>query len=136
MPPTTFAAIGYMHNKVDTITTSPMLKKLPFERTMNEVAQLQGIFQEQGWQLENDATWFDLSPQGRADLRARIRLGNHGCCKWVSLRAPGKYSMIFRLRCVDDCDSKLGLDRYLIDISIGEDYLDEIEQRKRQKASS
>jgi hypothetical protein len=123
LAPTTFAAIGYMHNKVDTITTSPMLKKLPFERALTEVARLQKIFQTQGWQLDDDTTWFDLSPSGRAALHAEIRLGRYGYCKWVSLRAPGKYSMMFRMRCAGGCESRIGLDRYLIDISISKDYL-------------
>ncbi len=121
LPPTTFAAIGYMHHRVDTITTSPMLIKVPFEEAMVEVSRLQGIFQAQGWQLEYDTTWFDLSPTGRIALHSNIRLGSQGFSKWVSLRAAGKYSMIFRLRCASECDSGLGHDRYLIDISISKD---------------
>jgi len=121
LPPTTFAAIGYMHHRVDTITTSPMLKKVTFEQGMAEVARLQGIFREQGWQLENGTTWFDLSPGCRAALHSTIRLGSYGYGKWVSLRAAGKYSMIFRMRCASGCDSDIGFDRYLIDISIGHD---------------
>jgi hypothetical protein len=132
LAPTTFAAIGYMHNKVDTITTSPMLKKLTFDSALIEVARLQNIFQSQGWQLDDDTTWFDLTPVGRVALHSNLRLSSTGYCKWVSLRVPQKYSMIFRMRCSERCDSSMGLDRYLIDISIGRDFESNIQDRKKK----
>jgi hypothetical protein len=132
LPPTTFAAIGYMHNRVDTIATSPMLSKLSYNQAIALVTSLQKQFMAGGWQLDDGTTWFDLTSEGREILHSKIRLGNQGYRKEVSLRAPEKYSMTFRLRCAARCDSQIGLDRYLIDIGIAEDFEFAIQTRKRQ----
>jgi hypothetical protein len=133
LPPTTFASIGYMHNKVDTIATSPMLKKLSYDQATTLVATLQNQFMASGWELDDGTTWFNLTPAGRETLHEQIRLGNQGYRKEVSLRAPEKYSMTFRLRCAEQCDNRNGLDRYLIDIGIGQDFEFAIQTRKRQR---
>ena len=132
LPPTTFAAIGYMHNKVDTITTSPMLKKLTFNQAIAELALLQRQFQEGGWQLENETTWYDLTSEGREKLYKHVRLESNGFMKTTLLVAPKKYAMTFRLWCAARCDSRIGLDRYLIDIGIGEDINFQVKERERQ----
>lgn len=124
LPPTTFAAIGYMHNVVDTITTSPMLKTLSFKQTLTTLAYLQNVFQQRGWIVSDESQWFDLSDDGGEILHSATRHSD----QWISLRAPNKYSMFFGLRCVEHCDSKIGLDRYLIDLSIGRDRHVEIKQ--------
>lgn len=126
LPPTTFAAIGYMDHKVDTITTSPMLKTLSFSETLSVLTYLQYTFQQRGWVLSDNSQWFDLSTKGQKDLHLTLNSQSH----WISLRAPGKYSMFFGAYCFKHCDSRLGFDRYLIDISIGRDYQSEIEQEK------
>jgi hypothetical protein len=131
LPPTAFAAIGYMHNKVDTIATSPMLSKLSYDQAIALVANLQSQFMTAGWQLDDGTTWFDLTSEGREALHSSLRFGNQGHRKEVSLRAPEKYSMTFLLRCVAGCDSHIGLDRYLIDIGIAQDFEFAIQTRKR-----
>lgn len=133
LPPTTFAAIGYMHNKVDTIATSPMLSKASFDQSLTVVAALQSQFVTGAWQLDDGTSWFDLSPEGKKYLRHQIRLGDQGYRKEVSLRAPQKYSMTFRLRCAARCDSHIGLDRYLIEIGIAQDFTYAIQTRKRRQ---
>ncbi|TFW11636.1 hypothetical protein [Duganella callida] len=119
LPATTFAAIGYMDNKVDDITTSPMLTKLPFKQAFSELTRLQHIFQTKGWRLENNSAWFDVSADGATRLRAHLKSEGG---RWISIGVPSKYSMYFGLHCASDCDSGIGLDRYLIDISIGKDH--------------
>jgi hypothetical protein len=131
LPPTTFAFIGYMHNKVDTIATSPMLSMQSYEQAVDVVARLQNQFISGGWELDDDTTWFDLTREGRLALHNDIRLGNQGYRKEVSLRAPEKYSMTFRLRCAARCDNHIGFDRYLIDIGIAQDFEFAIQTRKR-----
>lgn len=131
LPPTKFAAIGYMHNKVDTIATSPMLDQLSYDQALAVVVALQNQFIAGSWQLDDATTWFDLTPAGRNALHRNLRLGSQGYRKEVSLRAPEKYSMIFRLRCTTRCDSDLGLDRYLIDIGITQDFEFAIQKRKQ-----
>src|SRR5476649_241614 len=44
LPPTTFLAITYMNGVVATVATSPMLKKLPFDQTVELLARLQDRF--------------------------------------------------------------------------------------------
>lgn len=131
LPPTTFAAIGYMHNKVDTIATSPMLRKLTFDQAVSELEILQRQFQIGGWQLENKTTWFDLTTEGRKKLYEHVRLESNGFMKTTLLVAPKKYAMTFRLWCAARCDSRIGLDRYLIDIGVGEDIGFQVNERER-----
>jgi hypothetical protein len=133
LPPTKFAAIGYRHNKVDTIATSPMLRKLSFAQAATELALLQSQFQAGGWQLENGTTWFNLTPEGRKELHEYMRHKNNGFMKTALLVIPKKYAITFRIWCAARCDSTIGLDRYLIDIGVGEDIGFEIKQRKRQR---
>ncbi|MRW85221.1 hypothetical protein GJ698_14125 [Pseudoduganella sp. FT26W] len=117
LPPTTFAAVSYSDYRVITIDTSPMLKKLSFGETLEIVDSLQRQFQAKGWQLAHGAKWIDLSDSGKSTLRAVLREHGH----WISIRVPKKYYMFFGLHCFERCDSRIGLDRYLIDISIGRD---------------
>lgn len=136
LPATTFAAISYMDKKVDTISTTPMLRKLTFDKTMDEIADLQRKFQAGGWQLDNGSSWYDLTPQGRERLHQKLRDLSSGHMETKELVIPQKASMIFRIWCADRCDSNIGLDRYLIDIGLGRDFGYEIDKRKRQKAAA
>jgi hypothetical protein len=133
LPPTTLAAISYLHNKADTIATSPMLNKLSFSQAASQLALLQRQFQAGEWQLELNTDWFDLSPKGRDELHEYLRNPESGYVKTVSLVVPEKYEMTFRIWCVARCDSNLGFDRYLIDIGVGEDIGFEIRERERQR---
>jgi hypothetical protein len=130
LPPTTFAAVSYLSRKVSTIRTSPMLRKLPFYQAVAELSDLQRQFQTSGWQLDNGTSWFDLSPAGRIHLHDDLRSKEAGHAKIASLVAPRKYSMYFMISCAARCDSRIGLDRYLIDISVGPDFAYEIETRR------
>ena len=121
LPPTRFAAIGYLQNKVLTISTTPMLYKMPFDQGIAELGKLQHQFQAGGWLPRHYTNWFDLSPAGQQKLRKYVRDENHGYMKTAFLIVPGKYEMIFRFYCAEHCDSDLGLDRYLIDIGVGDE---------------
>jgi hypothetical protein len=129
LPATTFAAIGYMDQKVDDISTSPMLKKVTFDQAMTTLEILQHQFQAGGWQPELNTQWFDLTSQGRKQLREHVRNGSNNFMKTAMLVVPEKYEMTFRLWCADSCDSTIGLDRYLIDIGISADIKSEIRKR-------
>lgn len=81
LPPTRFAGISYIDNKVSTIATSPMLGKLTFDQAAAELALLQRQFQAGGWKPKFNNNWFDLTPKGRVQLRADLRQGSHGFMK-------------------------------------------------------
>jgi hypothetical protein len=119
LPPTTFAAITYMYGKVTTISTSPMLKPLPFDEAVDILAQLQWQFQAGGWQpwTNSASRWFDLTPAGRQRLHQTMH--EPGWAEWQELVVPGKYSMTFRLKCTAGCANVPGPERYLIDIGLG-----------------
>ena len=133
LPATTFAAIGYMDGKVDDISTSPMLGKLPFDEAATVLARLQRQFQDGGWRPQPNNVWFDLAPLGREQLRKHVRKESNGFMKTTMLIVPEKYEMTFRLWCAARCDSQIGLDRYLIDIGISQDIGFERRKRKRQQ---
>lgn len=136
LPPTKFAGITYIDNKVSTIATSPMLHKLTFDQAATELALLQRQFQAGGWHPELNTNWFDLTPQGRARLHADVRKSSQGFMKTSMLVVPEKYEMTFRLWCAASCDSQIGLDRYLIDIGISKDNRFLFQQIKRQRAET
>jgi hypothetical protein len=133
LPPTTFAGISYIDNKVSTIATSPMLHKLTFDKAAAELARLQRQFQAGGWQPEINNKWFDLTPQGLAQLRLDVRNSSNGFMRTIMLVVPEKYEMTFRLWCAARCDSQIGLDRYLIDIGLSADNGFIFQQIKRQR---
>jgi len=133
LPATTFAAISYMDSKVDTIATSPMLRKVSFSEAFETLSNLQRQFQAGGWQLDNDSEWYDLSPPGRQKLHAELRKISNGYVETKELVIPQKYSMIFRIWCAANCDSRIGRDRYLIDIGLGHDFGYEIEKREKER---
>jgi hypothetical protein len=128
LPPTTFAGISYSDYRVSTIETSPMLKKLSFRETLKLVDSLQRQFQIGGWRPDNDQNWIDVSASGQEALRALLRKHGHT----IVLRVPRKYSMFFGLHCADRCDSRIGLDRYLVDMSIGRDFYTDIDEETPQ----
>jgi hypothetical protein len=130
LPPTTFAAISYTNYRVSTISTSPMLKKLSFDAAFAIADSLQRQFQTKGWRPENNTTWLDL--RDKEALHQHLRRDQPAFRNYVELVAPEKYSIIFRFYCSERCDSRLGLDRYLIDVGVGEDYSYLIEKRKQQ----
>lgn len=119
LPPTTFAAITYMYGKVTTISTSPMLKPLPFDEAVEVLAQLQKQFQAGGWQpwANSASRWFDLTPGGRRRLHQAMH--EPGWAEGQELVVPGKYQMIFRLKCTAGCADVPGPERYLIDVGLG-----------------
>ena len=119
LPPTTFAAITYMYGKITTISTSPMLKPLPFDEAVAVLAQLQKQFQAGGWQpwTNSASRWFDLTPEGRRRLHQAMH--EPGWAEGQELVVPGKYAMIFRLKCTAGCADVPGPERYLIDVGLG-----------------
>jgi hypothetical protein len=121
LPPTKFAMISYDRNHVSTITTSPMLNKLPFARAVTVLKNLQDQFIAGGWEpwAENGSKWFDLSQDGKRRLYARVL--EPGYMQTATLRIPKKYTMIFRLKCAEGCWTHEPPYRFLIDISLSDD---------------
>jgi len=103
LPPTKFAFVGYMHNVVDTVSTSPMLDKLPFDQAVAVLEDLQNQFKAGGWEpwAKDGSTWFDLTPEGKKQLYKRMF--EPGYSQSAELRIPKKYGMTFRLKCTDGC---------------------------------
>jgi len=133
LPATTFAGISYMDGKVDTIATTPMLHKVSFTDAFETLSNLQRQFQAGGWQLDNGSEWYDLSPRGHERLHQELRKLSNGYVETKELVVPQKYSMIFRIRCAASCDSRIGLDRYLIDIGLAHDFGFELNKLERER---
>jgi hypothetical protein len=121
LPPTKFAFLGYMDNKVETAATSPMLDKLPFDKAVAILENLQNQFQAGGWEPSqlDGSTWFDLTPDGKKRLYERLL--QPGFSQEASLRVPNKYGMTFRLWCSDGCMEGRPPYLFLIDIGVSRD---------------
>lgn len=122
LPPTKFAGVLFMHNRVQSIETSPMLDALPFWETVKIFKRLQDQFRDKGWMpnSENYAnTWIDLSAEGMRKLHDSIfGTGMNGS---ISLGVPKKnLDVMLRMKCFDNCD-KQDADKalFLIDVGVG-----------------
>lgn len=122
LPPTKFAAVGYEHNVVDTVSTSPMLDKLPFDQAVAILEDLQNQFKAGGWEpwAVDGSKWFDLSPEGKKRLYQRMF--EPGYSQSAELRIPKKYGMTFRLKCTDGCwPGEQPPYLFLVDVGVGYD---------------
>jgi hypothetical protein len=122
LPPTKFAGLAFSENQAVSLATSPMLDPLPFDEAVAILENLQNQFKSGGWEPweENDSTWFDLTPEGKKRLYARMF--EPGYMMWNDLRVPKMYSMIFRLKCSEGCWTREPPYRFLIDIGLGDDF--------------
>jgi hypothetical protein len=123
LPPTKFALVGYMDNVVATVSTSPMLGKLPFDQAVATLENLQNQFKAGGWEPRTvgaGSQWFDLTPDGKKRLFQRMF--EPGYSQTAELRVPKKYGMTFRLKCTDGCwpDEKPPY-LFLVDVGVGMD---------------
>ena len=121
LPPTKFASLFFMENRVQTLATTPMIEKLPFEQALVVLANLQSQFQAGGWEpyAGDDSRWFDLSPEGKKRLYARMFVP--GYMETQRLRIPNKYSMTFRLWCAAGCATHEPPYLFLIDVGMSSD---------------
>lgn len=139
LPATKFAMVSYMDNKVDTIATSPMLEKLPFDQAVAVLEHLQNQFKAGGWEpwAGDGSQWFDFTPEGKKRLYARMF---QSLAQSAELRVPNKYAMTFRLKCMDGCWDRTPPYLFLIDIGVGNDvhawYDQETRSDKRQVDAS
>jgi hypothetical protein len=120
LPPTKFAALSFSENQALTLATSPMLDPLPFDDAV-AILELQNQFKAGGWQPweKDDSTWFDLTPEGKKRLHARMFESSYA--QEATLRIPKLYAMIFRLKCSEGCWTKEPPYLFLIDIGLGSD---------------
>jgi hypothetical protein len=127
LPPTKFAALSFHRNVVGTLATSPMLDTLPFEEAVAVLENLQNQFKAGGWEpwADNDSVWFDLTPEGKKRLYARMF--EPGYMQSATLRIPKLYGMIVRLKCTEGCWTREPPYRFLIDVGVSDD----IEGRER-----
>jgi hypothetical protein len=121
LPPTKFAMIGYDENHVATVSTSPMLEKLPFDDAVAVLENLQNQFKAGGWEpwKVDGSVWFDLSPEGRKRLYARMF--EPGYMQTAILHVPKKYGMTFRLKCAEGCWTGEPPYKFLIDVGVSDD---------------
>jgi len=121
LPPTKFAALTFSENQAVSLATSPMLDPLPFDEAVAILENLQNQFKTGGWEPweKNDSIWFDLTPEGKQRLHARMF--EPGYSQEVTLRIPKLYGMIFRLKCSEGCWTKEPPYLFLIDIGLGDD---------------
>lgn len=121
LPPTKFAALTFSENQAVSLATSPMLDPLPFDEAVAILEDLQNQFKAGGWEPweRNDSTWFDLSPEGKKQLHARMF--KPGYMESTTLRVPKLYGMIFRLKCSEGCWTREPPFLFLIDIGLGDD---------------
>lgn len=121
LPPTKFAALSYQQNVAATLATSPMLDELPFDEAVVVLENLQTQFKAGGWKpwVDNDSTWFDLTPEGKKLLYARMF--KPGYAQETNLRIPKLYSMVFRIKCMEGCWTREPPYRFLIDVGVGRD---------------
>lgn len=125
LPPTKFALVGYEHNVVDTVSTSPMLDKLPFNQAVAVLENLQNQLKAGGWEpwKADGSTWFDLTRAGKKRLYQRMF--EPGYSQTAELRVPKKYEMTFRLKCTDGCwPGEQPPYLFLIDVGVGSDTLE------------
>jgi hypothetical protein len=122
LPPTKFAALTFSENQAVSLATSPMLDPLPFDQAVAILENLQNQFKAGGWEPweKNDSTWFDLTPEGKKRLYAQMF--EPGYMKWIDLRVPKMYGMIFRLKCSEGCWTREPPYLFLIDIGLGDDF--------------
>jgi hypothetical protein len=121
LPPTKFAALSFQRNVASTLATSPMLDTLPFDEAITVLENLQNQFKAGGWKPweVDDSTWFDLSPEGKKRLYARMF--EPGYAQEANLRIPKLYGMVFRLKCTEGCWTREPPYRFLIDVGVGHD---------------
>jgi len=121
LPPTKFAALSFHRNVVGTLATSPMLEELSFDEAVVILENLQNQFKAGGWEpwANDDSTWFDLTPEGKKRLYARMF--KPGYAQETTLRIPKLYGMVFRLKCTEGCWTREPPYRFLIDVGVGDD---------------
>ena len=121
LPATKFAALTFSENQAVSLATSPMLDSLPFDEAVVILENLQNQFKAGGWEPweKNDSTWFDLTPDGKKRLYARMF--KPGYMETTELRVPDLYGMILRLKCTEGCWTKEPPYLFLIDIGVGDD---------------
>lgn len=121
LPPTKFAALTFSENQAVSLATSPMLDPLPFDEAIAILENLQNQFKAGGWEPweDDDSTWFDLTPEGKKRLYARMFVP--GYMQSASLRVPKMYGMTFRLKCNEGCWTREPPYLFLIDVGVGDD---------------
>lgn len=121
LPPTKFVAVTYADGNVATVSTTPMLDALPFDEAVTVLENLQNQFKAGGWEpwKDDDSAWFDLSPEGRKRLHARMF--EPGYMQQTTLRVPETYAMTFRFKCAEGCWTQEPPYRFLIDVGVGGD---------------
>jgi len=120
LPPTKFAALTYVDNRAVTLSTSPMLEKLPFDEAVVVLEDLQNQFKSGGWiPFETDgSTWFDFTPEGKKRLFAHLLERD---MRTLSMYVPKKYGMTFRIWCAQGCARRKPPYLFMIDVGVGTD---------------
>lgn len=131
LPPTKFVAIGYVDKRVSTISTTPMLEKMPFEQAVALLENLQNQFKAGGWEpwVGNGSEWFDFSPEGKKRLHTKMF---ESLMQTTKLRVRKKYAMTFRLWCASGCATREPPYLFLIDVGLGHDLYAEWDEEEKK----
>ena len=123
LPPTKFAVVGYGDGKVTTFRTSPMLETLPFDQLIPLLDHVQEMLKSAGWIPKDDNenyTWIKTGSE--ADRKALQSLLFRKAVT-ATLLIPRKYGMSLIVKCYARCAERdPNTAKYLIDVSVGEDF--------------
>jgi len=123
LPPTIFGAVSYNGGKVTTITTSPMLKTLPFSELIPLINDIQEMLKKAGWIPEDDSenyTWIKVGSEAEKNALQSL-LFDHAVT--ATLLIPHKYGLSLIVKCYARCSERdPETARYLIDVSVGKDF--------------
>lgn len=125
LPPTKFAGIPFSENRLQSIETSPMLKALPYDETIEILRSLQDQFKARGWEpwtakgQETESQWFDLSEQGKKKLYDEMYATSGA--RSIEIGVPRKnLEVMLRIKCQIDCeDDAKHKARFLVDVGVG-----------------
>lgn len=122
LPTTILGAVGYKKNNVSTITTSPMRETVHFNELVALLSQLQNMLRNSGWPPEDEKKHSWLKIENNTERTALQNLLFDQVVV-VMLRIPNKYTLALNVKCYARCnDRDTKTARYLIDVSIGQDF--------------
>jgi hypothetical protein len=122
LPLTNSATLTISENQVLSLATSLMPDPLPFNEAVAILENLQNRFKARGWEpwAPNGSTWFDLTPEGKKRLYARMFKPEY--FEETNLRAPKMYGLTIQLKCTESCRSRTPPYLFYINIGVGNDY--------------
>jgi hypothetical protein len=122
LPLAKIAALTISENQVLSLGTSLMADPLPFNEAVAILESLENRFKARGWEpwARNGSTWFDLTPEGKKRLYARMFKPEY--IEKTNLRVPKMVGLTVQLKCTESCQSRTPPYLFYINIGVGNDY--------------